>query len=157
MIQRIQTVYWVLTIVTSTIFFFLPISEITVNESIYQLKASGVYYLDAEGYVFDSPLITLSSVLFFHILLTLICIFQFKNRELQIKLSALNLFLLIGLIGLTFLYTGEVSEVAIDGSNQEVTYTWLNLILIIPIVGTFLAKKAVEKDEKLVKSLDRLR
>lgn len=157
MIQRIQTVYWAVTIIASTVFFFLPISEISVNDSMYQLKASGVYYLDSEGYIFDSPLITLSSVLFFHILLTVICIFQYKNRELQIKLSTLNLILLVGLIGLTFLYTGEVSELPIDGSIQEVSYSWGIALLVVPILGTFLAKKAVEKDEKLVKGLDRLR
>lgn len=83
--------------------------------------------------------------------LALFTIFLYKNRKLQIKLVIVNLILAILSIVLfyqqTQLYLPDQSSLFI-------------LALIIPVVAVvflILALRGITKDEKLIKSLDRLR
>ena len=84
-------------------------------------------------------------------LIALVSIFQFKNRKLQFVLGRIiiliNLFLLGILIYVSLSLPGEVSSEKGIGM----------FIPIIVILFSFLANKAIKKDEDLVKSVDRLR
>lgn len=157
MLQRIQSIYLLLSAIVSSVFFFVPISNITLNDSFFTIKAGGVYYLDGENYLFDSPLLALSSVLLFHILLSLVTIFQFKNRKLQLTLSNLNLVLVLVGMALVFFYSDTLPEKPIDGSQAVISYSFGGLLPLLSFVLIFLAKKAITKDEALVRSADRLR
>ncbi|MBD80800.1 MAG: hypothetical protein CL840_17930 [Crocinitomicaceae bacterium] len=157
MLQRIQSIYLALAAIISTVFFFIPISTIEVNDNTYAVKASGIYYQDMGNYVFDSPLLALSSVLVFHIILSLMTIFLFNNRSRQITLCNLNLVLLVICMILVFFYAGDVPEKPIDEAVKTVTYSYGGLIPMMPVVLVLLARKAIKKDENLVKSVDRLR
>ena len=81
---------------------------------------------------------------------TLITIFLFKNRKLQIRFGILSLFLSISTLGLYYW----------QSKNFVTSQCSINLTAIIPIsipVLIILAIIGINKDEKLIKSIDRLR
>lgn len=84
--------------------------------------------------------------------LSLLTIFLFKNRKLQMRLNGMNILLNILLIGyLTF----SVSKLPGGFSDSE-----KGIGLLIPFVSIillFVANRFIKKDEKLVKSVDRFR
>lgn len=87
-------------------------------------------------------------------LLALICVFLYKKRTLQFKLSIVGFLASIGIIAL------EVSQV--NGYETTVplskgSYYWGSLLPIAMAIFFILASSGIRKDEKLVKSLDRLR
>ena len=83
--------------------------------------------------------------------------FQFKKRNLQITLCNLNLVLLFAGMALVFFYGGNLPEKAIDSNASTITYSFGGLIPLFSIAMIFLAKRSINKDDKLVKSADRLR
>ncbi|GHS91927.1 hypothetical protein FACS1894174_08800 [Bacteroidia bacterium] len=80
-------------------------------------------------------------------LLSAITIFYYKKRPLQIKLCYVLLFLLIAIltfIGITF-------------GADALKIKFLVIIPLISLVLDVLAIQGIKKDNKLIKSLDRLR
>ena len=85
-------------------------------------------------------------------LLVLIAIFMFKNRKLQFVLNRLNILVNLFLLGLLLYYLLNLpGEVAISKKGIGVFLPVVNVLLLV------LANKAIQKDENLVKSVDRLR
>ena len=82
------------------------------------------------------------------------CIFLYKNRPLQFKLSVLGVVLSILVVCLEVWYVEQFKT-----STQMVrgTYYWGGLLPIAMTVFFILAARGIYKDERLVKSLDRLR
>jgi len=89
------------------------------------------------------------------VIASLVAIFMFKNRSLQITLSRLTLVIsiLIMILSGVFFYLDYQSLQANSLVSGEVG-------LLSPILGilfSFLAMRNIKKDDKLVKSSDRLR
>ena len=87
-------------------------------------------------------------------ILAIICIFLFKNRKLQFRLSVLGVILSIVFLFLEYIRVEQFKETQgiLNGSYQ------IGAVLpILMVIGYFLAARGIYKDEKLVKSLDRLR
>ena len=85
--------------------------------------------------------------------MSVLTIFLFKKRFLQIRICGLNIGLLAGLTGL-ILYTLHSL-----GKNIEGTLNY-SISMFLPILGiilTILAIRAIGRDEALIKSVDRLR
>lgn len=85
-----------------------------------------------------------------------IAIFMFKNRKLQTSLSVLAIVLNIGFIafyimGMESFKSAHVPPVT--GSSFGVA----SFMPIVSIIFLFMAIRGIRKDQKLVKSLDRLR
>lgn len=154
MIQRIQTVYLLVTIILLSFILFFPIADF-IRDSDKMMFSFGLKGLISdEGERIPNFQIFPLGILF---ALCLSCsfttIFYFKKRMLQIRLSIVNIILLLGLQGLMFYYVKFAQSVL----HGAVTY---NLFFIFPLVGAilvFLALRAITKDEALVRSLDRLR
>jgi len=87
-------------------------------------------------------------------LLALINLFLFKNRKLQFKLSVTGVILSIGFIFLEYL---RVEDFKRDNIIQSGAYQIGALLPILMVIFFFLAARGVYKDEKLIKSMDRLR
>ncbi len=87
--------------------------------------------------------------------LALICIFLFKNRKLQFKLSVVGVLLSIGYLFLEY-YVVENSLKPKYGLTTG-SYQIGAILPVIMIVFFFLAARGIYKDEKLIKSMDRLR
>ena len=136
MIQRIQSIWLLLASVCAFLSFKLPFYSGT------NAKAVPSYELNAR----ENFLLMLLTV--FVGLLALIIIFLFKNRVLQLRLCVLGILLEAILI---FLYYREVT------GFTEGTYSLWAMLHSLIVIFFFLAAKAINKDEKLIKDSDRLR
>ncbi len=146
MIQRIQSIFLLLSSVVMGILFTVPFAT--------SEKADTAMFSDKIYNVYDHPalmvLVILAAVIAF------VNIFLFKKRDLQIRLDYLYITLTVVLIALVFFLifgSGEVSTQDI-GINENIVG------LSLPIVGiicAFLANRFINKDKKIVKNMDRLR
>lgn len=87
-------------------------------------------------------------------ILAIICIFLYKNRKLQFKLSVLGIFLSIGFLFLEYL---KVEEFKVTNSIVNGSYQVGALLPIVMVISFMLAARGIYRDDKLVKSMDRLR
>ncbi|TFG78899.1 MAG: DUF4293 family protein [Flavobacteriales bacterium] len=136
MIQRIQTIYMLLTAVVSGLLPFW------VN-----------LWSEADGTEIYARNEILVSVLFYGVaILALVAIVQYKNRKNQFVLNRLNMILSLFLLGF-FVYR----SLNISGETSVSEKGIGMLIPLFSIVFLVLANRAIKKDEDLVKSVDRLR
>lgn len=137
MIQRIQTIYLVLTFaITAILFFLFPLWTLENGKL--------VYFMESHLYTI---LLGLSTML------TVLSIISFKKRQNQFVMNRLNMIINLSLLGL-FVY----HSLNLSGETPSVSEKGIGMFLpIIAIVLLVLANKAIKKDEDLVKSVDRLR
>jgi glycerol-3-phosphate acyltransferase PlsY len=135
MIQRIQTIWLLLAATASLLSLKFPFySGMKENNVFTQLHGLSVFVL----------LILSVAVA----LLALATIFLFKNRKLQTQLSLLG-FLLQAIVVVVYFLEAKIF---IEG-NYALTAV---LTLVVPVFF-ILAWMGIRKDEKLIKSMDRLR
>ena len=87
-------------------------------------------------------------------LLALLTIFLFKNRKLQFKLCILGVFLSVGMIALEYFFVEAFKKENLIVSG---TYQLGALLPILMVILFIFASRSIYRDEKLVKSVDRLR
>jgi hypothetical protein len=141
MIQRIQSVWLFLAALLGVLYTQVPI---------YILSVAGNTVKKFE----PTESLLLFAVSIAVALLALGCIFLYKKRTLQFKLAIIGFLASIGIIAL------EVTQVS--GYENTVplskgSYYWGSLLPIAMAVFFIMASSGIRKDEKLVKSLDRLR
>ncbi|NOY50942.1 MAG: DUF4293 domain-containing protein [Chlorobi bacterium] len=157
MIQRIQSVFLLLAAVSLTLMFFFPIAEfIGMKDSLilYIFKVQSLVPASTNVYDiwFVMPLLAIVSLV---VIFSLLTIFMYKNRMGQIKVIRFLMLLIAALIGLVFLYYYDI--LAAD-SGSEPDFIQIGAFApLASLVFLFLANKGVIKDEKLIKSADRLR
>jgi len=141
MLQRIQTIWLILAAICGFLTFRFPFyagNKIDANnvKAFEQLTAS------------SHLLLSIPTILV--IAAALIAIFLYKNRKLQLRIIILAI--VISLINLFHFYLSTKKFVLDDG-----TYSLTALFAILVPIFLLLAARNVYKDEKLVKSMDRLR
>ena len=141
MIQRIQSVWLLIAALVMALLFYFPT---------YKFSGTSAPPLSIGEDFLAIIMVALS------IGLSLFTIFNFNKRKQQTGLTWLNILLCIGLqVWLVIRVNGKTSEAAFV--NLQGHY-WIGLFIpLITIICLFLAKGGINKDEKLVKSLDRLR
>ncbi len=157
MIQRIQSLYLLGATLVSVVYLFLPIASFSVNGNSYLVKPMGIYFQEGSEWVYENPVLALGVVLLFHLLLTVAIIFQFKSRSRQIRLCNLNLILLLIIMGLQFVVSYDLPEKVTESSELVSNFEYWVLVPTISLLLVFLARKGVQKDENLIKSMDRIR
>lgn len=141
MIQRIQSI-WLL-IVAITAFATYTLTLYTGKLANGALRP----FLLADNFLLTILIIMLG-------VLAIVCIFLFKNRKLQFRLSVLGVILSIVYIFIEYLKVEEFKKAnnILSGSYQPGA-----LLPLVMIIFYFLAARGIYRDEKLVKSVDRLR
>ncbi len=131
MIQRIQSVFLLLTTLLLIVFI---ISAAAANDFLLYYPKENILVL---------------ALTFIAGGITLLNIFQFKNRRRQIRICQLLILLVLVLLVFTFLRI----EKNIPG------FTLLLGFYMLPaaIVSLFLAMRSIQRDEKIVRDMDRLR
>jgi len=151
MIQRIQSVYLLLSALLMGSLFFLPLAKITDQENtIYNFMYRGIENSNAEMVI---PTLALAILLTVATVVAFLCIFLFKNRMLQIRLCGLNMGLLLGSTGMIYF----IGSQAIDEISGVMSYQITTAFPIVAFILTFLAMRAIGKDVALLKSMDRIR
>jgi len=96
---------------------------------------------------------TVIAVVLVCILTPFISIFMYKNRPRQVQLSRLTVLLNAVLLVAFFLLSDSFAE----KSHTLVSYSVGVYVPIIPIACLLLAIRSIRKDDKLVRSADRIR
>lgn len=141
MIQRIQSVY---------LFLAAIITAVTLYFNYYKMPDGS--FLNLQNNYIGIVLVGLAS------LISLITLFNFKNRKAQLNLIWLNLLTIIGLLIWMFV---SINQALADNnsliSTSEGAYQVGAFIPVISIILLFLARTGIRKDIKLLKAYDRLR
>jgi hypothetical protein len=154
MIQRKQTIHLLLAAIVTAILFFIPYAHFASG-------AGEIYFLGFEGFIEVDQVDTLiyrtyplSFLIGITVMLSLVDIFFFKRRVLQMRIAVFNMLLLIGLSLLMAYYIEFPGD---EVEHVDKSYTVAIVLPIISAIFTFLAFKGIRKDELLVKSYDRIR
>ncbi len=140
MIQRKQTLWLLLATVAAVLTFLYPFStgiekvDNTTMERTVEINAAENLFL---------ILLTIASVV-----ISTVAIFLFKNRGQQKMLCIIGLLISLGICALDISLTLKLVK--------YVPALWALLPFII-VISYFLAYRGIRSDEKLVKSLDKLR
>lgn len=141
MIQRIQSVWLLLAAIVMATIFYFPTYMGTGTSA--QNRTVG-----------NDPLAIILAVI--SIALSLVTLFRFKHRKNQLSLTWLNILACVGLQAWLFIginnFRGAVENASLPG------HYWVGTFLpLVTLILLFMARAGIRKDEKLVKSLDRLR
>lgn len=129
MIQRIQTI-WTFLAVLAAVFLFITGQDVIISE--------GLPVLDAGCIIL--------------VLTGLLSVFSYKNRKRQILLNNISIIINALLVGILIYWLLNLS-----GGIQFPEKGIEPMFPLIAIVCLFIANTYIKKDERLVKSVDRLR
>lgn len=149
MLQRKQTIYFLLAGIISIVLIFAPLAVLNFKGQEYLFTVSGIKSV-SPGTTLGISTVPLLIILTIVAGINIIVIFLYKSRKFQMKLSILNMNFILGLSTLIVFHLVNISA-------SEIAYSWG---LALPIIIFFLIVMAyigVRKDEKLVRSLDRIR
>ncbi len=157
MIQRIQSIWLFLASATVFALFLFPYLQYAdIGGMGKALKVTGVYH-GMEGQVVREKFFLLQTVATVLLgLFPLYIIFKFKQRKHQIQLIVLEIALLF-LFG-AWLYVS--ASTALTEARQFLSARNIGVgffLLPVGIIFLFMAIGGIRKDEKLIKSADRLR
>jgi len=130
MIQRVQSLF----------FFFSAICSITIVYTFPVLEDSTTSYLLKEHFADARLFVFLSAAL------SIFAIFQFKNRKRQQLITSISrLMITVAFFLIVFLH------------REEEVFGIGMILLLVPYITLIAANFFIKKDEKLVKSVDRIR
>lgn len=129
MLQRIQTI-WTFLAVLAAVFLFVTGQDVIISDSF--------------------PVLNIGCIVL--VLVGLLSVFSFKNRKRQILLNNISIFINALLIGVLIYWLLNLSGgIQIPEKGIEPIFS------LIAIICLFIANIYIKKDERLVKSVDRLR
>lgn len=162
MIQRIQTLYLVGVLVLSILSFCFPLAEFETNK--YDTTEYNILPKDLPADSTALPQTTIAwNAIFFPIatgILALVAISLFKNRPLQMRISAFGFLIATIYVGMLLLWIISAQETALASQQIQVTKTIYGVSTYLPmgqVLLFILAQRAIKKDEKLVRDSERIR
>jgi uncharacterized membrane protein len=155
MIQRVQSLYLFLAALAAVLMFAFPLAKFYGNSNfafyLYQIQ-----FFDPAPTMQLSPyfLLPLMALVVFVVILSLAALFSFKNRNRQMNITKIAMALVLILLGAYFFgYIGILESNA--GNPAE--YGLASFMPAISFLFLLLASRGIQKDENLIKSMDRLR
>ncbi len=147
MLQRIQSLYLLAVIIAYVLLFFFPIAEFSVDTTVNYFSLLRITSANSNStYPFIIAVVVLCTAV-------LVCIFMYKKRTLQIKMTAIILLAHIALVAAMF-YAADTIAKKLGAIAAYDTGAYLALM---PMVFLVLAHRAIRKDEKMIRSTDRIR
>jgi hypothetical protein len=141
MIQRIQSIWLLLAAITAFATYTLTLYTGKLADG------SSRPFLLADNFLLTIYIIMLG-------VLALVSIFLFKQRRLQFRLSVIGIILTVLFLFVEYL---KVEDFKLTNKVLSGSYQPGALLPVLIIIFYILAARGIYKDEKLVKSLDRLR
>ena len=147
MIQRIQSLYVLISLILIELLLIFPFAEIVDSNTIYQFDKLGVS--SKSGQVLNGwPIAVLICII---ALLHLIVIFSFKKRIRQIRMLVFSILLMLGLFGMFYFFSYFTFD------NAQISFKIVPAFPLVAIILDYLAIRAIGKDEALIRSVDRIR
>jgi cytochrome bd-type quinol oxidase subunit 2 len=146
MIQRIQSLYLLLAAAAGAAALSFDLWRATLSNGVKQSVNASSNYLLFVLYIII-------------ILLALVTIFLFKKRKLQFRLTIFNILFGFGALAYQYYVVQQTADKLSTGGITITSASYLpaSFLPIVIIILLFLAARGIYKDEKLIKSLDRLR
>ncbi|MFY0598283.1 MAG: DUF4293 domain-containing protein [Cyclobacteriaceae bacterium] len=161
MIQRIQSIFLLLVAIVMITILFLPFWQEANQETkeIVTINAFELVYAESSDLVGDKVIDTkptwyISALAVLAAIVAMFSIFQFKNRLRQIQLGALNSLLIGGNIGLIYYFSTKGEPII---QNHRGDFLPGFFVIAAALFFNALANRFIRKDDKLVKSADRIR
>ena len=156
MIQRIQSVYLFLaTLVLFGLYVFPLVHNVNINGTISSISVQGVYQELAEGKLYTVNFIAIKILTAPVAILPTLIIFFYKKRKQQI---ALCYSAILVIVGFSFWIAQTVKSITDDGLQLAFGNMGIGMFLSsVAIILVIMALKSIQRDEKLVRSADRLR
>ena len=160
MIQRIQSVYLVLAAIASTLMLIpfgkFPLAKFygeTITLHFHSLYVQNLIPGEVSpfGDYFTWPLV---GALVLITVFAIVSIFLYKNRASQLLWIKVNIFIALILLGGFFF--GYIPMLEKEISPQAI-YSFTSFLPALILMFLVLAYRGVKKDDKLVKSMDRIR
>ncbi len=159
MLQRIQTLFLLSVVAMMVLFLIFPIwiginSDTTITHRIYALFHYQVADNGAQEIVDYWPYAISGILGILSIIIAIVEIFSFKNRMTQIKLGALNVLIISVSLVTIIWFTNQTYELWPESIGKY------GLGIFFPAMAIFsnmMANRFIRKDERLVKSMDRIR
>lgn len=152
MIQRIQTVFLFFAFAFQLSMIFLPLAFFILPDK----NVFDFVLLDSNS----ESILNLQPVSLFALILLiiisfilLIIIFLFKNRSLQMKLCLVNIILLVLFQLLLFYIVWNAGQIKDVVTNYKISIAFP----LVSAILAYLAYRFIRKDEKLIRSIDRIR
>lgn len=152
MIQRIQSIYLLVVSILMGTMFYYPLAELLSDDGqLFIYFFNGIVREGEEGlYLLTVPPIILLAIIAG---ISFISIFLYKKRVIQMRLNSFNIILMIGYLGLNYYYIQNFSK-QLEG---VVSYQIAAIFPFVAAILTYLAIRAIGKDEALIRSMDRIR
>lgn len=155
MLQRVQTVWlFFATAALFSLFLFPYLQLLNTDGTAKAIKVTGVYQ-DINGQVVQTePFMALTIVTVILGLLPFAIIFFYRNRKKQINMCYAAI---VAILGFAFWLVQTAKQVLGDFTLQLENYGIGVILPSLAILFIILALRGIRKDEKLVRSADRLR
>ncbi len=154
MIQRIQTVYLFLSAVVLGLVFAFPLADLLVDDkALFIFRYRGLYEIQEGKEILAVTSFPLAILFAISLLITIVTIFLYKKRNLQMRLSIINILIMLASPGVIYYYIA----VAFASYTALVSYSIFATMPIIASILTYMAYRGIRKDELLVMSMDRIR
>ena len=141
MIQRIQSLWLLLAGIAGLITYKMPLWTGKLQDG------------SIKNFVGSENLALFASIVATCVL-GFVTIFLFRNRKLQKNLATLGVFLSLGIIALEFFIVDDYKK---SLNFMESSWQIGAIMPILMVILFFLAYQGIRNDEKLIKSVDRLR
>lgn len=149
MIQRIQTVYLLISVALLTTMMFLTLGTFVSADNVLTEMTSlaltqGGSVVSNRPWALFAELAVADAVVF-------VTIFLYKKRMLQIRLATFAAIILVGWYATLFIF------IYIMKDEAAFSYSWHDILPLVAILADWMAIRAIGADEVLVRSYDRLR
>jgi hypothetical protein len=157
MIQRPQTLFFLANVAISILLLFSNMvyfnAENTENQQRVEIQYNATKMVAGK----DSVQETNTYLMAFMAAvggISLAAMLMFKNRKTQLLLTSINFILILGCIVMMYLYSIHMAYFEHTGFQN---FRLPALLPIVLLVFNFIARNGIQKDEQLIRSMDRLR
>ncbi len=167
MIQRIQTLWMVMTAALMCVVFFMPAVYFSMGGADFKFMAYGIKGITGVMLVHDGvpdgSLVTeilpvcVTAVIGVSALLPLAALFLFRKRRIQIRLLTAEFLLLLGSAGLLGYYIWTTWRDIIAPMSTNFYFSFYPLLIVMALLTNWFALRGVMRDDRLVRSVDRIR
>lgn len=154
MIQRIQTLYLLLITGFTACTAYFPLATISTGEQEYSL---GAFYLTGSAGEQIQSTLWLGVLLLVAGVVSLCSIFLYKHRMVQVRLCGIELVLQLGALIMEGCYAYRCTHIFADFDFVAERYHLPVVLPLLSMILTWLALRAILKDEYLIQSLNRIR
>ncbi|MDC1106929.1 DUF4293 domain-containing protein [Prolixibacteraceae bacterium] len=153
MIQRIQSLFLLLSAIVMAGLFVPTLAWIKTKSETFAMELTKFTPQLPLNDADSASLMPLVIFVCLIIILSLVTIFMYSNRVMQIRITVINLILKLGVVGVAYFYA-VASAALIQG---EVMVNYVLVFPVIALIFDYLAIRSIGKDEALVRAADRIR